>query len=68
MTTKNSTITHGVLVVCHCQSRMRVFFGGGGSSFVLSKRKVRLRVNIGFNRHGIAMFVVDLRNTVTVLR
>lgn len=68
MTTKNSTITHGVLVVCHCQSRMRVFFGGGGSSFVVSKRKVRLRINIGFNHHRIATFVVDLRNTMTVIR
>lgn len=62
MTTKNSTITHGVLVVCHCQSRIR-FFGGGGSSFVVSKRKVRLRINIGFNHHCIATLVLDLKHS-----
>jgi len=56
-------------LLCATVSLGRVFFfGGGGSSFVVSKRKVRLRINIGFNHHRIATFVVDLRNTMTVIR
>ncbi len=53
----------GCLLCANVSLGCAFFFGEGGSSFVVSKRKVRLRINIGFNHHCIATLVLDLKHS-----